>query len=236
MIEIGKNIDFDFFLRFLEGIQRLLGDKCEIVIHDYRKGKDHTVVYIINGELSGRSFGGATRGVAFAQAGEELEPYKDGFIFFYKGHKDKYFKSCTTFIADENQKIIGSVCFNIEVTEMMDLSSMIQSFLNSNGTEPADKKSRTGYDTVDEMLHYYVQQSEMLIGKPKPLMTKEEKIKAIGYLDEKGIFKISKANVRLCEEFQISKFTLYNYLEESRRQRGITDGGEGDGDHNESNA
>lgn len=48
-------------------------------------------------------------------------------------------------------------------------------------------------------------------------MTKEEKIKALGFLDEKGVFKISKANVLLCEQFQISKYTLYNYLDEARK-------------------
>lgn len=223
MIEIGKNIDFDFFLRFLEGLQRLLGDKCEIVIHDYRKGKEHTVVHILNGELSGRTIGGSTRGVAFSQAGEDLEPYKDGFIFFYKGNRDKYFKSCTTFIADENQKIIGSVCFNIEVTALMDFGSMIQNFLGGSGMGQMSDEGQPKYDSVDEMLHHYVQQSEMLIGKPKPLMTKNEKIQAIGYLDEKGVFKISKAGLLLCEEFQISKYTLYNYLEESRKIRGVSE-------------
>lgn len=222
MIEIGKNIDFDFFLRFLENLQQLFGDQCEIVIHDYRKGKEHTVVHILNGNLSGRKVGGSTRGVAFAKAGEELETYKDGFIFFYKGSNDKYFKSCTTFISDENHKIIGSVCFNVEITEVMNFGSMIQSFLGGTGLGQASQGGTLKYDSVDEMLHHYVQQSEMMIGKPKPLMTKKEKIQAIGYLDEKGIFKISKANLLLCEEFQISKFTLYNYLEESRKIRGLS--------------
>jgi hypothetical protein len=40
-------IDFDFLSRFLEGLQKFLGDKCEIVIHDYRKGYDNSLVYEI---------------------------------------------------------------------------------------------------------------------------------------------------------------------------------------------
>jgi predicted transcriptional regulator YheO len=50
-------------------------------------------------------------------------------------------------------------------------------------------------------------------------MNKEEKIRALDYLDQKGVFKISKAGLVLCEQFQISKFTLYSYLEETRSQR-----------------
>ena len=50
-------------------------------------------------------------------------------------------------------------------------------------------------------------------------MNKEEKMKALEYLDKKGALQISKANVRLCEFFQISKFTLYHYLEEIRENK-----------------
>lgn len=35
-----------------------MGDECEILIHDYRKGYDHTIVYAFNAQLSGREVGG----------------------------------------------------------------------------------------------------------------------------------------------------------------------------------
>ena len=38
--------------------------------------------------------------------------------------------------------------------------------------------------------------------------------------DQKGVFKISKTSVLLCETLQVSKYTLYNYLEEARSGRG----------------
>ena len=37
---------------------------------------------------------------------------------------------------------------------------------------------------------------------------------------QKGVFKISKTSVLLCETLQVSKYTLYNYLEEARSGRG----------------
>jgi predicted transcriptional regulator YheO len=37
-------------------------------------------------------------------------------------------------------------------------------------------------------------------------------------LDEKGAFLIKKAGEKICAYLGISKFTLYNYLEESKRQ------------------
>ena len=50
-------------------------------------------------------------------------------------------------------------------------------------------------------------------------MNKEEKIRALDYLDQKGVFKITKTSLLLCDAMQISKYTLYNYLEEARISR-----------------
>ena len=45
----------------------------------------------------------------------------------------------------------------------------------------------------------------------------EEKMRALAYLDSRGVFQIAKAHVHLCKFFGISKFTLYNYLDEVRK-------------------
>lgn len=46
-MEISQYLDFDFLIRFLEGLQKFLGENSEILIHDYRKGYDHTIVYAL---------------------------------------------------------------------------------------------------------------------------------------------------------------------------------------------
>ena len=47
-----------------------------------------------------------------------------------------------------------------------------------------------------------------------------ERNRALDYLDQKGVFKISKTSVLLCETLKVLKYTLYNYLEEARSSRG----------------
>ena len=54
-MEISQYLDFDFLIRFLEGLQKFLGENSEILIHDYRKGYDHTIVYALNPAVSGRA-------------------------------------------------------------------------------------------------------------------------------------------------------------------------------------
>ena len=45
-------------------------------------------------------------------------------------------------------------------------------------------------------------------------MSKEDKIKGLKYLDSKGAFLIKKAGDRVTKFYDISKYTLYNYLEQ----------------------
>lgn len=50
-------------------------------------------------------------------------------------------------------------------------------------------------------------------------MNKEAKIRLIRFLDERGVFMIQKSGQTVCELLGISKFTLYNYLEEARGKK-----------------
>ena len=47
-------------------------------------------------------------------------------------------------------------------------------------------------------------------------MSKEDKMRALRFLDEKGALLITKSGTRICKFLGISKFTLYNYLDELR--------------------
>ena len=48
-------------------------------------------------------------------------------------------------------------------------------------------------------------------------LNKDEKMQIIRFLDSKGAFLITKSGDRVCEFLNISKFTLYNYLEITRQ-------------------
>ena len=96
--------------------------------------------------------------------------------------------------------------------------------VSTDGTSGANQASMSDRDfilkkNVDDILQHYIYQAESMIGKPMMLMTKEEKIRALDYLDQKGVFKITKTSLLLCDAMQISKYTLYNYLEEARISR-----------------
>ena len=68
------------------------------------------------------------------------------------------------------------------------------------------------YQKLDEL----IAQSVKIVGKPVALMTKEDKVKAIQFLNETGAFLITKSGDKVCKFFGISKYTLYSYIDEAK--------------------
>lgn len=69
---------------------------------------------------------------------------------------------------------------------------------------------------VNELLEHLLQESIRLVGKVPEDMSKEEKMRVLAFLDEKGVFLITKSGTKICNFLGISKFTLYNYLDDLR--------------------
>ena len=214
-------INYDFLQRFIRNIAGLFGDHCEIVIHDYRNGYEHTIVDIVNGEVTGRAIGGCPSAFVIEQMTEDIDAYeKRAPQYFTNSEKGKILKSATTFIKDDEGTIIGSVCVNIDVTDLMLMQKTMSSFLQSSENSGA-RGNEVLAKNVDELLKFFLSEAEEEIGKPASLMNKDEKIRALWLLNQKGIFKISKANVALRDAFQVSKYTLYAYLDEAKKRYGI---------------
>ena len=73
---------------------------------------------------------------------------------------------------------------------------------------------------VEDLLEDLIERATQLIGKPVALMNKEDKIRAIQFLEEAGAFLITKSGDKVSEYFGISKYTLYNYMEKKATKNG----------------
>jgi predicted transcriptional regulator YheO len=71
---------------------------------------------------------------------------------------------------------------------------------------------------VNELTDVLIQDAQREIGIPVVSMTKEDKQKALEYLDKRGAFLIKKSGDKIARYFDISKFTMYSYLESVRNQ------------------
>ena len=67
--------------------------------------------------------------------------------------------------------------------------------------------------TVTELLDSLIEHALAEVGKPVVMMTKEDKIRVVRYLNDAGAFLITKSGDRIASVLGISKFTLYKYME-----------------------
>ena len=71
---------------------------------------------------------------------------------------------------------------------------------------------------VNNVLDELIDQSVALVGKPVALMNKDDKIRAIQFLNENGAFLVTKSGDKVAKYFGISKYTLYSYIDANKQQ------------------
>lgn len=202
----------------LSGIIRMIaeqfGAKCEVVLHDHSKDYEHTIVGIENGHVTGRAIGGCGSNLGL----EVLNGKKDsnGMFRYYTQLKDgRIVKSSTLYLKDTQGKVIGSICINFDVTDLMNIGKIISEYEFDMPVSSVPEQEVFA-ESVGELLEELIKACELAIGKHPSYMSKQEKVEAIKYFDSKGAFLIAKAGDRISKYLQISKNTMYGYLEESR--------------------
>ena len=139
--------------------------------------------------------------------------------YLTKTHDGRILKSSTLYIRDASGTVCAIFAINYDITSLLTLESGLRPLL-AVGPEQAGggpEPERIPLN-VNELLDELIAQSIRLVGKPVPAMTKEDKIKAIRFLNDAGAFLVTKSGDRVTERFGISKYTLYSYLEAGKAQ------------------
>ena len=141
------------------------------------------------------------------------ENLTDHLSYLTRTKDGKILKSSTIYVRDDDGEAIGIFAINYDITLMLAMEENLKQFTatDQDQREP-ERISRNVGDLLDEL----IEQSVKIVGKPVALMTKEDKVKAIQFLNETGAFLITKSGDKVCRFFGISKYTLYSYIDEAK--------------------
>lgn len=201
--------------KVLNLLEQHLGNTSEIVYHDLTKPYEHTITDIRNGYITGRRVGGCGSNLGL----EVIRGVKkDGDKFNYITHTKtgRILRSSSIYIS-EGGKVVGSICVNTDITDTVRLENILKIY---NGYNIEQSSPEHFASNVEELLEVFMKEGQELVGMPAPLMGREEKLKFVKYLDSKGAFLITRSSEQVCEFLNISKNTLYNYLEAVRSEEG----------------
>lgn len=207
-----ENLTLTTLKQLARGLAEQFGSNCEIVIHDLSKEHiDNSIVHIENGRVTGRKLGGSPSNVVIEAIQKNPDDLKDQYAYLTRTDNGRILKSTTIFIKDDNGRPRYVFAINYDITNLLALESTIKSLTTTSDDTNADQPTPIPMD-VNQLLDELIAQSVELVGVPVAYMTKEDKIKAIQFLNDSGAFLITKSGDKVSKFFGISKYTLYSYV------------------------
>lgn len=211
-------------IKLIKSMMKLIaaefGPQCEVVLHDWSKAYDKTIIAIENGHVSGRKVGDGGSNLGL----EVMRGTTDGsnqLNYLTQLNDGRILRSSSLYLEDDEGKKIGALCINRDITNLIRMQDQLSEItLMSNSAPSGSAENREFFTTdVNELLNHLLQEGIRQAGKSPEFMTKEEKKQVIHYLDQKGALLITRSGPKICQALGISKFTLYNYLEEVHKQQ-----------------
>lgn len=208
----------DFLIQIAHGVASQFGSSCEVVIHDLTKEDiESSIVYIENGHVSSRKQGDGPSGIVLETLNRNNSKLPDELAYLTRTDDGRILKSSTMYIRGENDKIDYIFSLNYDITGLISMDNAIRSLIETPDDSPQRPKKIT--HNVNDLLDSLIEQSVELVGKPVALMSKDDKITAIQYLNNAGAFLITKSGDKVSSFFGISKFTLYSYIDAGKQNK-----------------
>lgn len=196
------------FIPMVSGIAKTFGKNCEVVLHEFKDLKK-SIVAIENGHITGRNINSPMTELSLDKV-REGKVDSDIINYSEKSTDGRVLKSSTMFIRDDNNKLIGCLCINIDITDFIAAKSVLNDIMKIGNVEDKDSNK----NKINIVLSDIVKETIDKLGKPVIYLSKDEKVSIVNDLDNQGAFLIKGAIDYVAKVLQVSKYTIYNYLDE----------------------
>lgn len=212
------------YIPMADMVVKTFGEDVEVVLHDLSTPQ-HSVVYVANNRVTGRQVGESFQHLV-SKALHASDEEKDVIANYYY-HKDgRLIRSSSMLIRDDKGALVGAFCINIDTTRVTAQINALAAMLPGIGEgivpdipdDPAeDAVPADGSRSVVEMVTDLI---DKIIGEAREgVMSREKRLELIRFMDSRGVFLVKGAIDRVAEKLQISKVTVYSYLDEVRGKR-----------------
>lgn len=219
---ISKQQFFDVLTTIGEAISKTFGSYCEVVIHDFTDPESSIVG--ISGNLTNRKIGGSLNnlGLSILESG-----LTDENILTYSTQTPdgKPLKSTSVFFRNDEGKLIAALCINID-NQAIDQAAKILTELSKipiiKGKQVEEYFSDDPIEVITGIFREEMTMRGLNIDEAHKLK-REQRIDVIHALREKGIFNMRSAPSIVADLLGVSRFTVYNYINEIRSRNTSTE-------------
>ncbi len=205
------------YSHMLDGLGAYLGEGYELVLHSL-ESLDHSVIKIINGHYTGRKEGSPITDLALKMLGElEKDPGRTVSPYYNKNKSGSVLRSCTIPITGEHGRIIGLLCMNFHME--IPLSNILQTLAPPQSTvTAAAAPAETFSDSIDDLILSSLSETREAVYSDPNISSANKNKEIVLLLYQKGIFNLKDAVIKVADQLNISKNTVYMHIRNFKNQ------------------
>lgn len=201
------------YIPVAEMISNTLGSLCEVVIHNLTQPQN-SVVYVTKNNVTGRK-----TGQSFEHLVKQVllnKNFKNDYLANYYFEIDnKVFKSSSALIRNSKKEVIGMLCINIEIDQLLPLKDFLNNITYIEQEDSLKDKAEE-LEEVDKIIDKLI--SNIIGNKDLAENNRRQNIEIIRFMESKGIFLVKGAIDKVAKSMNVSKVTIYSYLDEIKKE------------------
>ena len=205
------------YLAIVQGLAEMFGSDCEVVLHDLAD-MPHSIIAIENGHVTDRRLGDAPsdqmlRSLRNADETPDVRLY-------VSSTEGKILKSLAVTLRDDEGRPIGVLGINLDISEVVHAQRTLAAFtaVGRLGGEAAPETEELFGRDIRDVLAGMITAILNDMRKTPATMTRDEKMEVVARLEERGAFLVKRSAEQVAEALDLSRFTVFGYLKEIRRQ------------------
>ncbi len=207
------------FVPMVDFLANVLGEDAEVVLHDM-SNVDRSIIAIRNGHISGRKLDGPATNLVLKILKNSQYDDSDYISNYESRSLDGKPLKCSTFlIRNEERRLVGILCININIEKHVVMKSYLDSFFSYTDCEQKKEKVTEHLSTsVEELTFDSIDSVIGELGVAPDRLNKEEKLSVIRKLYSNGIFILKGAVNETAERLFISEASVYRYLNQIKKE------------------
>lgn len=210
---------FARYIQLADVLGEMFHDVLEIVIHDF-KDLDHAITYIVNGHISGRAMNGPISEINLRRLLEEGQ-FPDKLVnFSSRNNRGQPLKSSSLAIRDEDGKLIGAFCMHLDISHFEQFQKFLEFFVNTKEDPFLGVNDFGASQSHDTEIKQEIDNWLLRKGLHTAQLTYADKQSIVQHLFQKGYFKRKGAISNIAKALQLTRQTIYNYIENAKSTKG----------------
>ncbi|WIV10623.1 helix-turn-helix domain-containing protein [Proteiniborus sp. MB09-C3] len=204
------------FTLIADGLGKLLGQNCEVALFN-SKDSNYKLFYSVNNQITGKNYENNMNHYEL-EALNKAKVHNGCTIFSYTTKDGRSLKAALFILGDSSKEGAVIMIISYDITDFLLARKAFQVFcaIDDIAEDKSDNDSKKDGENITILMERLVSDIVDEVGKPISYLSKEEKVKIVSLLNNKGVFLVRGSVEYVAEKLCVSRYTIYNYLEEIR--------------------